>query len=109
MLLLPSFINAAQESAKSDTIKTLQKAKEHISSLISFLKSKMNRTLKLKQNTKHVFTTRYDSRNRRIIAIPAKRDSVFWNKVRKLYTKPGSRTRTKTSIYIKPEENQTAQ
>ncbi|MBN1233172.1 MAG: hypothetical protein JXA60_07460 [Candidatus Coatesbacteria bacterium] len=103
ILLLSSSYILANEAAAEDSLNTLEKAKEQAKALVKFLKEKMDNTIKLssKKNQNQIYY--YDYKQRKLITITASRDSVLWNKIRKLYEKsPNDNTPVK--IYKLLEE-----
>lgn len=101
LLLTSSYILA--EEASSDSLNTLDKAKEQAKVLLKFLKEKMDNTIKLSTRKNQTQVYYYDYKQKKIVTITASRDSVLWNKIRKLYEKsPNDNTPVK--IYKLLEE-----
>ncbi len=88
ILIFLGFIGIIYAEEATDSLDTIAFAKKQVTQMVDYLKHKLDKTIKVDKKSNQSYTIPMGPYQNRINSTPASRDSVFWNKVKKLYEKP---------------------
>ena len=88
ILITFGFIGILYAEEASDSLDTVAFAKKQVTQMVDYLKHKLDKTIKINKKSNQNYVIPMGPNQGRINTTPASRDSVFWNRVKKLYEKP---------------------